>query len=229
LVEVYEQRNAAGGVAAFAGPGGTFVHWLYEQCVALGVQFHFGVSVDETTNLGADVVLQCTGSRPGVPTYTLPDHSAAFDVVDVMNGSCALPESGDILLHDPIGGPIAIALAQWLGQRAILITPDNIAGNELSRSGDLAPANVRLAQHGTRVVKRALVRGVTKSAQGVCIEVQDRYSGETTTYEAAAFIDCGFRLPTEHIAPQFHLAGDSVAPRTILEAVLEARRAVFML
>ena len=229
LVEVYEQRNAAGGVAAFAGPGGAFVHWLYEQCVALGVQFHFGVCVNETTNLGADVVLQCTGSRPGVPTYTLPDHSAAFDVVDVMNGSCVLPESGDILLHDPIGGPIAIALAQWLGQRAILVTPDNIAGNELSRSGDLAPANVRLAQQGTRVVKRALVRSVTKSAQGVCIEVQDRYSGETTTYEAAAFIDCGFRLPTEHIAPQFHLAGDSVAPRTILEAVLEARRAVFML
>ena len=109
------------------------------------------------------------------------------------------------------------------------MTKDNIAGNELSRSGDLAPANVRLAQQGTRVVKRALVRSVARSGEGVSVEVQDRYSGETTTYDAAAFIDCGFSLPTEHIAPQFHLAGDAVAPRTVLEAVLEARRAVFML
>jgi 2,4-dienoyl-CoA reductase (NADPH2) len=229
LVEVFEQRNSAGGVAAFAGPGAAFVHWLYEQCLALGVQFHFGVCIDEATNHGADVVLQCTGSRPGVPTYALPDYTAAIDVVDVMNGSHPLPESGTVVLHDPIGGPIAIALAQWLGQRAILVTPDNIAGNELSRSGDLAPANVRLAQQGTRVVKRALVRSVIKSGEGVSVEVQDRYSGETTTYDAAAFIDCGFRLPTEHISTRFHLVGDAVAPRTVLEAVLEARRAVFML
>ncbi len=173
-VEVYEKQNAAGGIAAFAGPGATFVHWLYEQCLSLDVQFHFGVPIDGTTDLAADVVLQCTGSRLGVPTYAVTNLSAALDVVDVMNGSVALPESGDIVLHDPIGGPIAIALAQWLGQRAILVTPDNIAGNELSRSGDLAPANVRLAQQGTRVVKRALVRSVTHSGQGVCVEVQDR-------------------------------------------------------
>jgi 2,4-dienoyl-CoA reductase (NADPH2) len=228
-VEVYEKQNAAGGIVAFAGPGQTFVHWLYEQCLSLDVQFHFGVAIDGTTDLAADVVLQCTGSRLGVPTYAVTNLSAALDVVDVMNGSVALPESGDIVLHDPIGGPIAIALAQWLGQRAILVTPDNIAGNELSRSGDLAPANVRLAQQGTRVVKRALVRGVTHSGQGVCVEVQDRYSGETTVYDAAAFIDCGFRLPTEHLSTRFQLVGDAVAPRTVLEAVLEARRAVFML
>ena len=228
-VEVYEKQNAAGGIAAFAGPGATFVHWLYEQCLSLDVQFHFGVPIDGTTDLAADVVLQCTGSRLGVPTYAVTNLSAALDVVDVMNGSVALPESGDIVLHDPIGGPIAIALAQWLGQRAILVTPDNIAGNELSRSGDLAPANVRLAQQGTRVVKRALVRSVTHSGQGVCVEVQDRYSGETTVYDAAAFIDCGFRLPTEHLSTRFQLVGDAVAPRTVLEAVLEARRAVFML
>jgi hypothetical protein len=63
----------------------------------------------------------------------------------------------------------------------------------------------------------------------VCVEVQDRYSGETTVYDAAAFIDCGFRLPTEHLSTRFQLVGDAVAPRTVLEAVLEARRAVFML
>ena len=33
---------------------------------------------------------------------------------------------------------------------AVLVTQDNIAGNELSRTGDLAPANVRLQQRGAR-------------------------------------------------------------------------------
>ena len=64
-----------------------------------------------------------------------------------------LPD-GAIVLFDPIGGPIAVSLAEELGERAILITQDQIAGNELSRTGDLAPANVRLAQRGVRIEKR---------------------------------------------------------------------------
>ena len=68
------------------------------------------------------------------------------DVADVRRGT-VLP-AGKIALFDPIGGPIAVALAEDLGDRAILITQDHIAGNELSRTGDLAPANVRLAQRG---------------------------------------------------------------------------------
>ena len=36
----------------------------------------------------------------------------------------------------------------------MLITQDQIAGNELSRTGDLAPANVRLAQRGVRIERR---------------------------------------------------------------------------
>ena len=38
-------------------------------------------------------------------------------------------------------------------------------------------------------------------------------------------VDCGFRLPTEPLAGATIAAGDCVAPRTVLEAVLEGRRA----
>ena len=103
----------------------------------------------------------------------------------------------------------------------MLITQDNIAGNELSRTGDLAPANVRLAQRGVHVVKRALLRGV--DANGV--RVQDRFSGATTTIACAALVDCGFRLPAAPLPGAAVRVGDCVAPRTIAEAVLEARRA----
>jgi len=37
-------------------------------------------------------------------------------------------------------------------------------------------------------------------------------------------VDCGFRVPTEPIDEAVQI-GDAVAPRTIHEAVLEARRA----
>ena len=73
-----------------------------------------------------------------------------------------LPADGDVVVFDPIGGPIAVALAEELGARAILVTQDHIAGNELSRTGDLAPANVRLARAGVRIERRTLLRAVRR-------------------------------------------------------------------
>jgi hypothetical protein len=121
-------------------------------------------------------------------------------------------------------------LAEELGSRAVLVTPDNIAGNELSRTGDLAPANVRLAQRGVDIRRRSIVRGVEQSGEGMTMRLQDRFSGEVASIEAAAVVDAGFRLPNETITdasgqPIGTAIGDCVAPRTILEAVLEARRA----
>jgi 2,4-dienoyl-CoA reductase (NADPH2) len=131
--------------------------------------------------------------------------------------------SGDlpVVVHDPIGGPIGVAVAEALGSRAVLVTPDHIAGNELSRSGDLAPANVRLQQAGVTIVRRSLLRSVRPGE----VDVEERYSGVISTLPAVAVIDCGFREPTPPL-PNAHLAaGDCVAPRTLLEAVHEGRRA----
>jgi 2,4-dienoyl-CoA reductase (NADPH2) len=142
-----------------------------------------------------------------------------FDIAQVRLGTPLPP--GPIAVFDPIGGPIAVALAEELGERAILITQDHIAGNELSRTGDLAPANVRLAQRGATIERRALLRSVGRGT----VEVEDRFSGERRSIACAALVDCGFRLPTEPMAGADLRAGDCVAPRTIYEAVLEGRRA----
>jgi hypothetical protein len=164
-------------------------------------------------------VVQCTGARPGSRTYDIADDAVVIDIVDVHRGAL-LPE-GPIALFDPIGGPIAVALAETLGDRAILITQDQIAGNELSRSGDLAPANVRLQQRGVQFQRRTLLRAVRAGE----VELEDRFSGERRTVACAALVDCGFRLPTDPIPGVQLQAGDCVAPRTIYEAVLEGRRA----
>ncbi len=168
--------------------------------------------------LPGEIVVQCTGSRAGDRTYEVAQGAVVVDVVDVHRGVQLPPDA--IALFDPIGGPIAIALAELFGERAILITQDLIAGNELSRTGDLAPANVRLQRLGVHIERHSILRSV--GPQGV--ELEDRFSGERRLVACASLVDCGFRLPTEPITAAFAQAGDCVAPRTIHEAVLEARR-----
>jgi 2,4-dienoyl-CoA reductase (NADPH2) len=217
-VTVIERSDRVGGLAAVAGPNGTLVDWWRNEHEHLGTEVRL-----ETTTWEADehtTVIQATGSAPGSPPYEVAVGAVVADVADVRRGTAALPAEGTIVLFDPIGGPIAVALAEELGERAVLITQDNIAGNELSRTGDLAPSNTRLAQAGVTIERRTLLRTVRPGE----VEVEDRYSGERRTIACAALVDCGFRVPTEPIEGTVQI-GDAVAPRTIHEAVLEARRA----
>jgi len=138
----------------------------------------------------------------------------------------ALPD-GPVAVWDPIGGPIAISVAESLragGREVHLVTPDLIAGNELSRSGDLAPANVRLLGTGVVIEKRALLRRVTIDA----VQVEDRFTGELRAIPAVALVDAGYRLPNDRLwrasGENVLRAGDAVAPRSIHEAILEGRR-----
>jgi 2,4-dienoyl-CoA reductase (NADPH2) len=224
-VTVVDTASSVGGLARVAGPGASLVDWLERECRRLGVTIETGVDASAVASRSKDfdVVIQATGSRRGIPDYTVA--TPVIDVADLRRGSASLPDHGTIVVLDPIGGPIGVALAEELGERAILVTPDNIAGNELSRTGDLAPANVRLAQRGAHVVKRAVVRAVEPADSGVRVRVQDRFSGEIRTVDGSAVVDAGFRLPTDPMPEAHHLVGDAVAPRTLLEAILEGRRA----
>lgn len=234
-VTIVERDEAPGGIAAVAGPHRGVVDWLVAECQHLGVSFRFGTTVadDGSTATGADGVdaridaplVQCTGSRPGARPYAVDDGATVVDVVDVRRGLVELPAEGTIALFDPIGGPIAVALAEELGARAVLVTQDQIAGNELSRSGDLAPANVRLAQAGVRIEKRSILRRVGIDG----IEIEDRFRGDRRRIDAVALVDCGFRLPDHDLPTAVARAGDCVAPRTIHEAILEGRRAALAL
>ena len=231
-VTIAEATSELGGVARHAGPGGPFVDWLENEVRGLGVTVLTDVTTDRLTELVAthQSVVQATGSRRGVPDYSIESGATVIDVADVRRGTTSLPAAGTVVILDPIGGPIGVALAEELGERAVLVTPDNIAGNELSRTGDLAPANVRLAQRGVVVERRAIVRAVEATVNGARVRIQDRFSGETKQIEAAAVVDAGFRLPNDLVSDASGgsigvAIGDCVAPRTILEAVLEARRA----
>jgi 2,4-dienoyl-CoA reductase (NADPH2) len=221
-VTLVERTERLGGLAAVAGPNAALVAWLAAEVRRLGVEVRLG-TVDVPA--GVDAVVQCTGSLAGRREYEIAAGATVLDVADVRRGAAELPAGGDVVLFDPIGGPIAIALAEELGDRAILVTQDHIAGNELSRSGDLAPANARLARAGARVERRTLLRTVRTGE----VEVEDRFSGTRRTIPCVAVVDCGFRLPDAPLPGATIQAGDCVAPRTIHEAILEGRRAALSL
>ena len=223
-VTLREKSSSLGGLAAVAGPGSRLAEWLVRQVSELGVRIE--TASDDLDATGFDVVIQATGSTSGDPDHSVSENvgDGLIDVADVRRGTRVIPAGASVVVLDPIGGPIGVALAEGLGERATLVTPDNIAGNELSRTGDLAPANVRLAQRGVTVRRRAIVRAISRDDRGVVVRVQDRFSGVTDELIAGCVVDAGFRLPTAPI-PDAIQVGDCVAPRTILEAVLEGRRA----
>ncbi|HET6774588.1 MAG TPA: mycofactocin system FadH/OYE family oxidoreductase 1 [Acidimicrobiales bacterium] len=251
-VTVAEQGERLGGMVPVAARGSgrerlaAATDWLSAECDRLGVKVETGRRVRPDDLAGAPgAVLLCTGSRRGRHDYRVDERATVLTAADVLAAGgdrdgaeaagdgptswpppAALPQ-GPVLVWDPIGGPIGISVAERLradGREVVLATPDLIAGNELSRSGDLAPANVRLQSAGVVLARRTLLRAVRPGT----VEVEDRFTGERRTVVAVAVVDAGHRLPDDELwrrgGGRWPAAGDAVAPRTIHEAILEGRR-----
>jgi len=95
-------------------------------------------------------------------------------------------------------------------------------------TGDLAEANSRLQRAGVARELRSLLRAVA----GDHVLLEDRWTAEQRTVDCAFVVHCGHRLPEQALylhRPGTPRAGDCVAPRTVLEAVLEARRVALAL
>jgi mycofactocin system FadH/OYE family oxidoreductase 1 len=242
-VTLFERRPSLGGMvdaAAARVPGrgrlAMLTAWLERECRRLGVELVVGheATVEELDSYAGPIAL-CTGSRPGRCSYEVVAPAPVVSAAEVLAaerlpGDPAPPSS---VVWDPIGGPVGVGVAELLaalGGRVVLVTPDFVAGEQLARSGDLAPANVRLARAGVEIVKHATVRAV--DAGGVTIE--DRLSGARRLVDGALLVDAGHRLGDDTLCRSLAadadrsgrvlLAGDAVAPRTIHEAVLEGRR-----
>lgn len=236
-VEVRERGLQFGGVLRRAAVGPAredlraLTDWLEAECHRLGVQLIAGVEVrpedvDAAHACGREVVL-ATGSRPGRQSSgPAAQPGGVLDVLDVLDSGGERLPAGPVVVWDPLGGPVAVALACWLaeaGRAVSLVTQDPVAGTALSLTGDLAEANTRLQQAGVRRELRSVLR-VLDSDRAL---LEDVWSGQTREIPCAALVDCGHRLPNEELylaRPGTPRAGDCVAPRTVLEAVLEGRR-----
>lgn len=245
-VQVLSAEDAPGGMLRTAARGAgrerlaLAVDWLEAECRRLGVEVRTGVTLtaEDVVALDGDVVV-ATGSTARVPEYKVTKSALVLDAAAFLH-SGTVGVDGPVLVWDPVGGPVGVSVAERLaaeGREVHLATGDNIVGNELARSGDLAPANARLQQAGVVLHRRSLLRSVRKS--GAVLE--HRFSGEQRVVEVVAVVDAGHRLPDPLGSSAGELAvaragrgltvraGDCVAPRTIHEAVLEGRRAALAL
>ena len=232
-VTIVERSESVGGMADVASRGGgrhrlkLSTDWLASECDALGVRVV--LNNHEISNY-ADIFIDATGSVAARHEATDPG-AEAIDSVIFLRDSIDQYNGKTVVVLDGIGGPIAVSIAESLahaGATVHFVTIDQVAGNELARTGDLAPANVRLQQLGVIRHLRSIVRKIGTSG----VELEHRFSGAKTFIAADAIVDANHRLP----APPFILessshhqrvirVGDAVAPRTILEAILEGRRA----
>ncbi len=235
-VTVAEQSQRVGGAlrAAAVGPGrerlARLPEWLESECYRLGVTFQTGTTVAEddldTAMANGSAVVLTTGAEPGPLGFPVDGATTVLDVATLLTQTLDDVPPGDIVVHDPVGGPVGIGAAEWLaagGRDVALVTPDQIAGTLLSLSGDLADANTRLARAGVRRELRARFRHVT---DGHAV-LEDVWTGEQRTITCAVLVDCSHRVPDESLylaRPGTPRAGDCVAPRTVLEAILEGRR-----
>ena len=242
-VRVADREERAGGtpIAAAVGPGRERLRalsdWLVAECTRLGVEFSLGTEVgraevDAARSDGWEVVL-ATGGRLLPSRFEAAGDPVVVDPLRLLaSGPDSLPD-GPVVVHDPVGDQVGVGIAEWLapGPRPVtIVSPDPIAGTLLARTGDLADANSRLQRAGVTRQLRSLIR----SAGNGHVEVEDVWTGETSSLPAATIVDCGPRLPDDSLYralgdPGIPRIGDCVAPRSILEAVLEGRRAALRL
>jgi 2,4-dienoyl-CoA reductase (NADPH2) len=240
-VRLAERGPALGGmlVTAAAVHGrhrlGVAVDWWRRELARLGVtvllEHEVGPAELEDAAAQGMRVLLATGSVPGPRHYRIAPGAHVVEAADLValassGGLDQLPE-GRAVVFDPIGGPVGVGIAELLaanGRPTSIVTQDQIAGTQLALTGDLAEANSRLQRAGVRRELRSLLREA--AADHVLLE--DRWTGEQRTADCGFVVHCGHRLPDEALylnRPGTLRAGDCVAPRTVLEAVLEARRA----
>jgi mycofactocin system FadH/OYE family oxidoreductase 1 len=252
-VAICERASMAGGTPLLAavGPGRERIRllseWLVTECSRLGVEFllNTDVSADEVRAARSDgwEVVLATGARPFPDRYpTSPGMTAASEspaIVDslrllVLAAAAGELPSGPVVIDDPVGDQVAVGIAEWLAERGAesvtLVSPDPVAGTLLALTGDLADANVRLQRAGVTRRLRSRIRSVGAGQ----VEVVDVWTGERSQLAAAVLVDCGHRLPDDSLYLQLEdrgvlRAGDCVAPRSLLSAILEGRRVALQL
>ncbi|MET0796906.1 MAG: mycofactocin system FadH/OYE family oxidoreductase 1, partial [Rhodococcus sp. (in: high G+C Gram-positive bacteria)] len=140
-VTLVESSSQFGGmIRTFArGDGrGRFAllaQWLEDECRRSGVTMRTGAAVD-SQDLGearrrGELVVVATGSAARPPTYPVDDSVRWLDASEAFEKLSPVGP-GPVVLIDPLGGPVAVALAEALaaqGASVSIVTPDSIVGS----------------------------------------------------------------------------------------------------
>jgi mycofactocin system FadH/OYE family oxidoreductase 2 len=245
-VTLVERQAHLGGVpraVAASGqrePFGLVAEWRAARLAAHRVDVRLGVEASErlVREIGPDAVVVATGARPrppeGLPGGDLPH---VVPVRDVLAGR--LPGTGRVAVLDRQGSYPAIdsaRLAAAAGRPVTLLTEDPFVSSQLGATGELAPWYRDAAALGIELRPLTTVLRVTPGS----VRVRHRFGGaggpdgDEEDLPADCVVLADFELPDAELPAmlvrrlpglELHLAGDCVAPRRVLHAVLEGGRA----
>jgi 2,4-dienoyl-CoA reductase (NADPH2) len=246
-VTVVEAAERVGGLLPSIGraPGHQRFELLADhlagEAEAAGAAIQLGVRADRglLDDWEGPIVL-AVGGRNAVPDHPIEPAARVLDPLSIIDADHdhldeLVPAS--VAIWDPVGNNVAVAVAELLaagGRSVTFITPDAIAGTLLSRSGDLAGANVRLQQAGVTLARRERLVAVGAGSA----TVSNVFTAVVRNIDAPALIDCSPRLPDDSLWAQIagtaterraRRVGDALATRTVGEAIREGREAAMEL
>jgi len=251
-VEVWDAGSEPGGAVRLIAGAPTrerylaAVKWRVARLRALGVEIHTNrvATLDDLLASDADRIILATGARPRDPSFggvrieggrpPVFTHRDVLAAVWAPSLQAALDGGGPVVVFDLVddfSGPSAaeVLAARLPGIQVLLVTPEHFVGAAYLPQGGLPDLRLRL--HAARVQmlpEHSFVRGGDST-----LVFRRHYRAEETRIEdVAALVVCDREEPDDHL---FHAAmaaglpaeciGDALAPRRIIDAVLEGGRA----
>ena len=236
-VVLFERRSQLGGRARLAGARrgrerwARYIDWLQDEAQAAGAELRIGVAAtaEEVLAHAPDAVILATGSELR-PTAVLPGPVPVIDVDVLLESGVPPVRTRSALVLDDEGGFLAPTAAERLvaeGFTVEIATTHPAVGAEIDPTQQpfvfrrLALAGVAMTQH---------LSGVSSDADGVTL--RNIYTERDERREGVGLVViAGYRHAVVDLRDQLTelraslVAGDALAPRTLLDAVAEGARA----
>jgi mycofactocin system FadH/OYE family oxidoreductase 2 len=235
LLERAPELGGAPRAVAGAGqrtPFGLVSAWRAARLAELDADVRLGVEASREllADLRPDAVVVATGARPRPPEGLAGDLSRVVSVRDALAGR--LPGYGRVAVLDRQGGYPAIdaaRVAAGAGRPVTLLTEDPFASSQLGATGELAPWYRDAAALGIELRPMTVVLEVDAGL----LRLRHRFGPATDELEADCLVLADHELPDDALfrslagalpGVEVRRAGDCVAPRRVLHAVLEGGR-----
>jgi 2,4-dienoyl-CoA reductase (NADPH2) len=234
-VTLLERSEMLGGTPALVAsrgqrePFGLVSSWLAARLAELEVEVRTGVQATPAMVFAsdADLVVLATGARPA------PTRPGEISVRELLGGH--LPGSGRVLVIDRQGGYPAIdaaRVAAGRGRPVTIATEDVFVSMQLGSTGELTPWYQAAAALGIELRPLTTVVGVELGG----IRLRHRFGITEEPLEADCVVVADYELPDDslyrevrsarpHGGPEVCRVGDCLAPRRVLQAILEGGQA----
>jgi 2,4-dienoyl-CoA reductase (NADPH2) len=237
-VTLLERAAQLGGTPALVAtaplrtPMGEVGAWLAARLAELDVDVRLGVEATAESVLEADaeVVVLATGARQRpVEGPEAGAGAAVVGVRDVLRG--LLPGDGRVAVVDREGGYPAIDAAEAAaatGRPVVMVSEDGFVSSRLGLTGEFAPWYRRAAALGIELIPQTVVVGAAPGE----LALRHRFGEQIRRLDGVGAVvvadheladDALHRALSGRVA-ELHRAGDCLAPRRVLQAVLEGNR-----